>query len=207
MTRRKTGAIAAALATLTAVVAITAASAPAAQSKAIVIGWAFDGNGAMAPFDGPALAAAQIRVKQVNAKGGVNGRRLRIATCDTQGNKPAIARACAAKLLSQGANVIFTTCDVDFATPVVQEAINRKVLAVAPCIGTDQMGPKRFGAKGRLAFSFGNVAQDEGSAMAQYAWGRGWKTAGIGTNTALYRLVKAREESWTESTSRAHQEA
>ena len=77
----------------------------------------------------------------------------------------------------QGANVIFTTCDVDFAAPVVQEAINRGVLAVAPCIGTDQMGPKRFGAKGKLAFSFGNVAQDEGSAMAQYAWGKGWRTA------------------------------
>ena len=67
---------------------------------------------------------------------------------------------------------MFTTCDVDLATPVVTEAIKRGVLAVAPCIGTDQMGPKRFGAKGRLAFSFGNVAQDEGSAMAEYAFAR-----------------------------------
>ena len=40
------------------------------------------------------------------------------------------------------------------------------LLTVAPCIGTDQMGPKRFGTAGKLAFSFGNVAQDEGSAMA-----------------------------------------
>ena len=62
---------------------------------------------------------------------------------------------------------MFVTCDVDYATPVVQEAINRGVLAIAPCIGTDQMGPKRFGTKGKLAFSFGNVAQDEGSAMAE----------------------------------------
>ena len=30
----------------------------------IVIGWAFDWKGAMAPFDDPALAAAQLRVKQ-----------------------------------------------------------------------------------------------------------------------------------------------
>ena len=139
----------------------------------------------MAPFDGPALAAAQLRVKQVNARGGVGGRPLQIQTCDTQGNKPAIAKACASKLLGQGANVIFTTCDVDFAAPVVQEAINRGVLAVAPCIGTDQMGPKRFGAKGRLAFSFGNVAQDEGSAMAQYAWSKGWRTAALATDTVI----------------------
>jgi branched-chain amino acid transport system substrate-binding protein len=80
---------------------------------------------------------------------------------------------------------MFTTCDVDYATPVVQESINRGLLTIAPCIGTDQMGPKRFGARGRLAFSFGNVAQDEGSAMAEYAYRRGWRTAGLATNTAI----------------------
>src|SRR2546423_4033330 len=168
------------------VVAATAAAHTHAKSAApIVIGWAFDSKGAMAPFDNPALAAAQLRVKQVNARGGVSGRPLQIKTCDTQGNKPAIAKACAQKLLGQGANVIFTTCDVDFAAPVVQEAINHGVLAIAPCIGTDQMGPKRFGAKGKLAFSFGNVAQDEGSAMAQYAWKKGWRTAAIATDTVI----------------------
>src|SRR5215208_1044372 len=132
-----------------------------------------------------ALAAAQLRVQTLNAKGGVNGRKLQIKTCDTQSNKPAIAKACAAKLLGQGADVIFTTCDVDLAAPVVQEAINRGVLAIASCIGTDQMGPKRFGAKGRLAFSFGNVAQDEGSAMAQYAWSKGWRRAALATDTVI----------------------
>ncbi|MDQ5835045.1 MAG: branched-chain amino acid ABC transporter substrate-binding protein, partial [Actinomycetota bacterium] len=48
----------------------------AATRPAIVIGWAFDSKGQMAPFDGPALAAARIHVKQINAKGGVNGRPL-----------------------------------------------------------------------------------------------------------------------------------
>jgi branched-chain amino acid transport system substrate-binding protein len=151
----------------------------------IIIGWAFDGNGNMAPFDGPALAAAKFRVNQINAKGGVNGRKLQIRTCDTQGNKADVAKACALRLLGQKASVIFTTCDVDLAAPVVRVAIDRGVLAVAPCIGTDQMGPKRFGAKGRLAFSFGNVAQDEGSAMAQYAYGRGWRRAGLATDTVI----------------------
>ena len=170
---------------LVALAATAAARTTASAASPITIGWAFDSKGAMAPFDNPALAAAQLRVKQWNAKGGVNGRQLQIKTCDTQGNKPAIAKACALKLLGQGANVIFTTCDVDFAAPVVQETINRGVLAVAPCIGTDQMGPKRFGAKGKLAFSFGNVAQDEGSAMAQYAWGKGWRKAALATDGVI----------------------
>jgi branched-chain amino acid transport system substrate-binding protein len=175
-------------------------NSPAAAST-IVIGWAFDSKGAMAPFDNPALAAAKLRVNQLNASGGVNGSKLQIKTCDTQGNKAAIAKACALKLLGQGANVIFTTCDVDFAAPVVQEAINRGVLAVAPCIGTDQMGPKRFGVKGKLAFSYGNVAQDEGSAMAQYAWSKGWRRAALATDGVIVYfkdVVKAFKARWTQ---------
>ena len=81
----------------------------------------------------------------------------------------------------------------------MQEAINRGVLAIAPCIGTDQMGPKRFGAKGKLAFSFGNVAQDEGSAMAQYAWGKGWRTAALATDGVIVyfkNVVQAFKARW-----------
>jgi branched-chain amino acid transport system substrate-binding protein len=202
MTPRKKGTAAALLAAVVAVVAMAAVAGGAGAATAqqpIVIGWAFDSKGGMAPFDGPALAAANIRIKQVNAKGGVRGRQLKIVTCDTQGNKPAIAKSCAAKLLGQGADIIFTTCDVDLAAPVVQEAINRGVLAVAPCIGTDQMGPKRFGKKGRLAFTFGNVAQDEGSAMAEYAWRKGWRTASLATDTVIVyfkNVVQAFEARW-----------
>src|ERR671923_36968 len=179
-----------------------ATNGSAATRPAIIIGWAFDSKGNMAPFDGPALAAAKIHVRRVNAKGGVNGRPLRIITCDTNNNNPARAKSCARSLLGKGAHVIFVTCDVDFATPVVQEAINRGKLTIAPCIGTDQMGPKRFGrTKGKLAFSFGNVAQDEGSAMAEYAIRRGWRTAGLGTNTLLVyfkNVVQAFEKRYTQ---------
>ncbi len=176
---------AAALLALAVIGSALAANSGRAAKAPIIIGWAFDGSGNMAPFDGPALAAAKLRVNQLNARGGVNGRKLQIRTCDTQGNKADVAKACALRLLGQKANVLFTTCDVDLAAPVVSAAINRGTLAIAPCIGTDQMGPKRFGAKGRLAFSFGNVAQDEGSAMAQYAWNRGWRSAGLATDTVI----------------------
>jgi branched-chain amino acid transport system substrate-binding protein len=179
-----------------------ASSGTSVATKPIVIGWAYDSKGNMAPFDGPALAAARIHVQQINSRGGVNGRRIRIDTCDTNNNEPTRAKTCARNLLARGADIIFVTCDVDFATPVVQEAINRGKLAIAPCIGTDQMGPKRFGAaKGRLAFSFGNVAQDEGSAMAEYAIRRGWRTAATGTNTLLVyfkNVVTAFEKRYTQ---------
>src|SRR3990170_7971406 len=164
MTRATKAVLVLAAAAVAAVAVVAGGTAAPQQGTTVVIGWAYDGVGNMAPFDGPALATAQTRVAEMNK---VSSTKLKIITCNTQGNKPAIAKSCAAKLLGQGADVIFTTCDVDYAAPVVQESINRGKLTIAPCIGTDQMGPKRFGAKGRLAFSFGNVAQDEGSAMAQ----------------------------------------
>jgi branched-chain amino acid transport system substrate-binding protein len=201
MTRRTLVALAALVAVLAAVAAVAGTMRASAAPAPITIGWAFDSKGNMAPFDGPALAAATIRVSQLNKRGGVNGRPLRILTCDTNNNNPAKAKSCAASLLGQGANIMFTTCDVDFATPVVQEAINKGVLAVAPCIGTDQMGPKRFGTKGRLAFSFGNLAQDEGSAMAEYAWRKGWRTASLATNTLLVyfkNVVQAFQKRFTQ---------
>lgn len=181
---------------IAAVAVVGGSTAASEQAKTVTIGWAYDGVGAMAPFDGPALAAAKTRIQQVNR---TSKTKLRLITCNTQNNKPATARACATRLLSQGADIIMTTCDVDFATPVVQASINAGKLTVAPCIGTDQMGPKRFGAKGRLAFSYGNVAQDEGSAMAEYAWKRGWRTASLATDTVIVyfrNVVQAFEARW-----------
>jgi len=176
---------------IVAAAALVLAAAAAARTQGtaakgpIVIGWAYDNNGLMAPFDGPALAAANHEVAAINKKGGVLGRKLEIKTCKTQGDDPTVSKTCADKLIGQGAKIIFTTCDVNFATPVVQESLNHHLLTIAPCIGTNLMGPKTFGKPGRLAFSFGNVAQDEGSAMAEVAWKHGWKTADLAKDAPL----------------------
>ncbi|HJQ76518.1 MAG TPA: ABC transporter substrate-binding protein [Acidimicrobiia bacterium] len=148
----------------------------AGDGETILIGAAVDLTSQMAPFDAPAIAAAQIEIDQINADGGVNGQMLELEVIDTQLD-PEQTLTAAIDLLDQGAAALLVTCDVDFATPAIQEALSRGVLAVAPCIGTDQMGPDRFGEQGRLAFSFGNVAQDEGAAMAEFAIDQGWMTA------------------------------
>jgi branched-chain amino acid transport system substrate-binding protein len=181
---------------LVASAAVAGSGAAPQQGATVTIGYAHDSSGAMAPFDGPALATARDRIAQINRGPGIN---FRLITCNTQGNKPTVAKSCAARLLGRGAQIIMTTCDVDLAAPVVQESIKAGKLTVAPCIGTDQMGPKRFGTKGRLAFSYGNVAQDEGSAMAEFAWRRGWRSASLATDTVIVyfrNVVQAFEARW-----------
>ena len=155
-----------------------------AETGPITIGAAVDQTKLMKFFDGPALTAAQIQADQVNAEGGVNGRNIEFKVQNTRLD-PARTKAAAVDLIDQGADVMWVTCDVDWATPSTQEGIQAGLLTVAPCIGTDQMGPKRFGDAGRLAFSYGNVAQDEGAALAELANEKGWKTANVVTDKAI----------------------
>ena len=127
----------------------------------------------MAPFDGPALASAQYQIDQLNAAGGINGQPVELTFIDTQLD-PEQTKAAAIDLIdNQGAQILLVTCDVDFATPAVQEAINRGVLAVSMCIGTDQMGPQRFGEAGKLAFTHGQRRPGRGRGDGRVRLGSG----------------------------------
>ena len=189
MTRRTRALTALTLGAATAAVVLAATAAArvdgSASGKPIVIGAAVDLTKNMAPFDAPAIAAAQIEIKKINAKGGVLGRPLQLKVVNDQLD-PQRTKQAAVDLLSKGADVGWVTCDVDYATPAAQEFLNRGKLTVAPCLGTDELSPIRFGSKGKLAFSFGNAAQDEGAAMAEYAFKRKhWKSAVVVTDNLL----------------------
>jgi branched-chain amino acid transport system substrate-binding protein len=160
------------------------AASSSASNKPIVVGAAIDLSNTMKFFDGPAQAAAALEVAKINAQGGVDGHKL-VFTVENDQLNPTRTRAVALDQVGKGANVLWVTCDVDWATPSTEVGISKGLLTVAPCIGTDQMGPKRFGSLGKLAFSFGNVAQDEGAAVAQLAIKNGWKTADVVTDKSI----------------------
>src|SRR5215212_3885610 len=167
--------IVAALGLVAAAVGLTVAAATAAgksSAKApIVIGAAVDLTSSMKPFDSPALAGAQIEAAKLAAKGGPN---FQIKICNHQLKKQ---KSCAAQLIQAGAKIAIDTCDVEYGAAATQQFLNKGILTLAPCTTTDQMGPQRFGSKGKLAFTVGSTAQDEGSAEAEYAYSRGWRTA------------------------------
>ena len=150
----------------------------------IIIGAAVDLTKNMAPFDAPAVQAAQIEIKKINAAGGVLGRPLQLNVINDQLD-PQKTKQAALTQLGKGAVIGWVTCDVDYATPAIQPFLDAGKLTIAPCIGTDEMGPSRFGTKGKLAFSYGNAAQDEGSAMAEYSFKNGWKSSIVVTDNLL----------------------
>jgi branched-chain amino acid transport system substrate-binding protein len=157
----------------------TGRSTAKAKGPTIVIGAAVDLTSSMKPFDSPALAGAQIEAAKLARSGGPN---FQIKICNHQLKRQ---KSCAAQLIQQGAKIAIDTCDVEYGAAATQEFLNKGLLTIAPCTTTDQMGPQRFGKKGKLAFTIGGTAQDEGSAEAEYAYSRGWRTAIVVKDNAL----------------------
>jgi len=153
--------------------------------KPIVIGAVVDLTKNMAPFDAPALLAAQLEIKAINKRGGVDGRKFKLVYLNDQLDATK-TKQFAVQMLQKHVDIGWVTCDVNYAAPAAQQFLNAHKLTVAPCLGTDELSPLRFGAKGKLAFSFGNVAQDEGAAAAEYAYKvKGWHSAVVVTDNLL----------------------
>ena len=101
----------------------TRAAAP--TGKPIIIGAAIDLTKSMAPFDAPALEAAQIEIAKINKAGGVDGRPLEIKYYNDQLDANQ-TKEDALKLVSQGVDIGWVTCDVDYATPAIDEFLQTK---------------------------------------------------------------------------------
>src|SRR6195256_4412153 len=104
------------------VLAATAAARTdtAAAPKPIVIGAVVDTTKNMAPFDAPALLAAQLEIKAINAKGGVNGRPLKLISLNDQLD-PTKTKQFAVQMLQKKVDIGWGTWDVNTAAPAGQE--------------------------------------------------------------------------------------
>jgi len=80
-------------------------AAPSQAADTIKFGVAGPHSGDLAPYGIPAMRAAEMIVKEKNAKGGINGKQIELLVQDDQ-CKPEIATNTATKLISQGAHVV-----------------------------------------------------------------------------------------------------
>ena len=91
---------------LAAAALVTAAlAAPALAADTIKIGVAGAHTGDLAAYGLPTKDAAEMAVAEVNAKGGINGKKIELVMGDDQ-CKPEIATNVATKLVSEGVNLV-----------------------------------------------------------------------------------------------------
>jgi branched-chain amino acid transport system substrate-binding protein len=147
----------------------------AASKEPIVIGHAAGLSGFMRQFDYPALVGEQAAIEDINKKGGVLGRRLKLISADSKSDKVQAGTA-AAKLLDQGAQFIIAPCDFDFGAAAAIEAQKKDIVGMSPCAGTVQFGVQAIGP---YAYTMGNSGAGYGIAMAEWAHDQGYRSVYI----------------------------
>jgi branched-chain amino acid transport system substrate-binding protein len=167
------------------------------SDEPIVIGLAVANSGPIAPYDVEAAEAAQLRAKQINADGGVNGRPLKMVVKDTRSDKATASNAATELISSDGAVAIIASCDFDYGSPAAIAANSAEVPGISMCASDPKFADKK--TIGEYAFSMGVGSDVEGASNAEWAFNeRDWKSAyilqdeSIEYTKALGRYFKAR---------------
>jgi branched-chain amino acid transport system substrate-binding protein len=117
-------------AVLTAALCLTMATAGMA-ANVIKMGVVGPHSGDLAPYGIPSLQAAQLVVKDVNAKGGILGRQVKLFVEDDQ-CKPEIATNTATKLVSDGVNVVLGPICSGATKPVLGIYKSANIVVMSP---------------------------------------------------------------------------
>ncbi|MGB0119865.1 MAG: ABC transporter substrate-binding protein [Solirubrobacterales bacterium] len=140
----------------------------------ITLGFAIGETGFMEPYDVPARTLAEMAAEDINADGGIDGRQLEIISANTK-SKPELAGNAATQVISEGADVVVTSCDFDQGSPAAIVAQEQGKLAISTCAASTAFGPSGIGP---LAFTMATAAPVEGATMAEWGYNeKGWKTS------------------------------
>lgn len=142
------------------------ASTVAAQPKDIVVGFATAKTGWMEAYDTPATQAALIRIDEINASGGLNGRKVKAIFSDTKTDRAQAAKA-GLQLLDQGAEMLVVSCDYDFGAPAALAAEKAGKVSMFLCAEDAKAGIQGVG---KHAFSGSIIAAVQGATMAEWSY-------------------------------------
>src|SRR5262245_9532588 len=164
------------------------------DSAAIVIGVSAAKTGVLAPYDVQAGEAFTTHMGEINAAGGVLGKRIDVKWLDSKSDPTRAGRAArnADSLVSRGAVAIIASCDIGYALPALEAARGRNVLGISLCANAPSAAdPSSVGPYGG---SMGEGADSEGAGMAE--WLRRnrpqWKRAYVIKDTSIeYSAVTA----------------
>ena len=132
----------------------------------IIIGAAVAKTGSQVFYGGPAMIAAQKAIVDINAKGGVLGKKLKLVWVDSQSTFTGSAQA-AEQVIAKGAQVLLVDCDADYGLPATQIAQKHGLVAMNLCAGAPSAGNAKVLP---LGFSMGVGTNLEAAAMAGYAY-------------------------------------
>jgi branched-chain amino acid transport system substrate-binding protein len=156
-----------------AVAGAVAATPAGAAEKDIVVGFATAQSGFIVAYDQGGQQAAILAMEQINAAGGVNGRKFKWVISDTKSDRTQGAKA-GLDVVRQGADLVVATCDYDFGAPAALAGQNAGKISFFLCAEDAKAGIEGIGP---YSFSASITAPVQGAAIAE--WGfkkKSWKT-------------------------------
>jgi branched-chain amino acid transport system substrate-binding protein len=158
--------------------AFTAAQA----ADPVIIGAAIAQSGGVAPYDEGPAEAMEVAVEEINAKGGLLGRPIKIIYADTKSDI-AYGATAAQEVLDQGAQMVVVTCDYDYGSAAASVADGAGLIAFSTCAGDPKFGPSGIGPN---AFTMATGAPGQAVAMAEWAYNvKGWRSGYVLMDTTI----------------------
>jgi len=135
------------------------------KAGTILIGISAAKTGILAPYDLQSGQLFQMRIAQIDKKGGVLGKQIKTEWIDTKSDKPTAA-ANANELISKGAVAVIATCDFDFSFPAINAAAQKKVPGIALCASSPKVATPAIVSQ--YGGSMGLGSDTEGATMAEW---------------------------------------
>lgn len=167
----------------TAMIAISVTFPALADDEKIVVGFATAESGFMEAYDKPAQDAAMIRIDEINAAGGLLGKKIEVVKADTKTDRAEGAKA-GLTVIDQGADLVVVSCDYDFGSPAALAAEDAGKVSFFLCAESVKAGIQGVGPH---SFSASVLAAVQGATMAEWTYNK--KGA-----RDFYRLL----DTWTE---------
>lgn len=136
----------------------------------IVIGAAIGKSGYLVPYDSN-LAAVEQLVEETNARGGIDGSKLRVISVDNRSEaqqQPVAVQ----KLIEDGADVLLFSCEAPIAAAGAPIAEEHDILNFTLCASEPGFGPPYTG---RLSFSANRSLISEAAVRATFLWEKGFR--------------------------------
>jgi branched-chain amino acid transport system substrate-binding protein len=152
------------------------------ENEPIVIGTANSLTGVLAPYEQAINNGMDIAADEINAAGGVGGRKIKIIHVDAKSDLNLSATA-TLDVIEKGAQIVVPICDADYGAPGARAANEKGILAItcagAPGIGRQTVGPLTFNApiSSAIAYwstrrSYARRSRRAGRASAERSWAR-----------------------------------
>jgi len=167
---------------LVAMMAATLGTVEIAQAEDVIVGAAIAKSGVIAPYDDGPAKAMEVAIDQINAKGGLLGKQIKIIYSDTKSDI-AYGATAAQDVIDKGAQMVVVTCDYDYGSAAASVADGKNLIAYSTCAGDPKFGPTGIGPN---AFTMATAANGQAVALAEWAYNvKGWRSAYILLDTTI----------------------